>query len=223
MNKNNKMLISVSTEPVSSPEEMVVYLRELQALNVDYVHFDAMDGIFVPKVTYDHNYCAFINNNSIIPIDAHLMLAVPEEVVESYVKAGANIITVHYESFLNNRNDLEKCLKKIKSLGALAGLCIKPSTDINVIIDVLRFCDLVLVMGVDPGRSGQKFIEKTLFKVKILSGIRKQFKFNFIIEVDGGITPAISQQLKANGADMIVSGSFIHDSLNRKKAIFDLT
>ncbi len=217
MNIDKHRIIGVSIDPVPD-NQLISYLKEMQNYKIDYIHCDVMDGNFVANSTYDYNYVDVLNKKTIIPLDVHLMIEHPEKVIDKYIEAGANILTVHYESYLT-RKLLVKDLDHIREKGALAGVAICPGTDINNIVDFLDHCDVVLVMSVVPGQSGQSFLESTLLKISLLDKIRKQFNFKFILAVDGGITPEIADQIKALGADMIVSGTSIYQAENRKHTI----
>lgn len=215
---NKKMLVSASTDPIEKHEDVIKYVKELQDSKCDFLHCDVMDGVFVGKKTYGYGFLNHINLHSVIPLDVHLMIYSPEYSIKEYVKSGANIITIHYEAF-NSRKKLIKCLKEIKKNNVMAGLAISPRTEIHNVIDCLGYCDVVLLMSVFPGKSGQVFIEETYLRLKLLNKMREKFKFNFMIEVDGGVTPEIGDKLKEMGADILVSGSYLYDSENKRKAI----
>lgn len=217
MNINKEKIISVSIDPVPD-RELLPYLKEMQDYRVDYIHCDVMDGNFVSKVTYDNKYIDTLNKKTIIPLDVHLMIEHPERHIDKYLDAGANILTVHYEAY-TTRKELVKDLDHIRGRGALAGVAICPGTEVNNVVDFLNHVDVILIMGVIPGKSGQDFIDNVYLKIRMLDSIRKQFNFNFILAVDGGVTKEIAQELKKMGVDMIVSGTYIYESEQRKRAI----
>lgn len=217
MNINKEKIVSVSIDPVPD-RELLSYLKEMQDYRVDYIHCDVMDGNFVSKISYDDSYVDALNRKTIIPLDVHLMIEHPERRIDKYLDAGANILTVHYEAY-TTRKELVRDLDHIRDRGALAGVAICPTTEINNVVDFLSHVDLVLIMGVIPGKSGQEFIENVYLKIKMLDTIRKQFNFKFILSVDGGITKSVSNEIKKLGVDMIVSGTHIYESENRKRTI----
>ena len=159
--------------------------------------------------------------NTLLPLDVHLMINEPSKLIKKYFLAGAQIITVHYEAFAN-KNELVKCLKNISKMGAMAGIAINPSTEVVEIMPYLAYVDLVLVMSVVPGQSGQKFKESTYVKIKKLKQIRDDYGARFKIEVDGGINPSIAKELKTLGVDIVVSGSFLYGAEDLKSAIDEL-
>ncbi|MFA6859851.1 MAG: ribulose-phosphate 3-epimerase [Clostridia bacterium] len=216
-----KLRIAPSTHPVKIKSQVIEYAKALQEAGADFIHCDVMDGNFVSEITYDASFVKQINSNCIVPIEAHLMIVHPEEHVKEYIKAGANIITVHYESF-GKKSEVIECLENIKKLGALAGISFKPQTLVSEIYDFLPLCNLVLVMSVEPGKSGQLFIPSSLSKIKSLNTFREQNNFKFLIEVDGGVNPENTEEIKSCGADIVVSGSYLFLSSNPKESIDSL-
>lgn len=212
-----EVYVSVSTDPVKEYQGVVEYAKFLQG-KADFLHCDIMDGKFVEKMTYDYGLVSNINQNSLIALDVHLMCSEPLEVIDNYLDSGANIVTIHYEAF-KNKDDISKAIEKIKSRDALVGISFKPATEIKDIKVYLYQVDVVLVMSVEPGKSGQEFMPKTLEKIKLLDKIRKENSFTYKIEVDGGVNQDNAQQIIEAGADMLVSGSFIYNSENKAKAI----
>ena len=211
--------VSVSTDPISAYQEIVEYAQSVQGIT-DFLHCDIMDGVFVPKTTYDFALLKNINANTLVPLDVHLMVKEPLVYIEKYVLAGANIITVHYEAF-ENKNDLVKAIKQIRK-SALAGISLKPETHFK---DIKPFCfdiDLVLVMSVEPGASGQRFLTSTYKKIKEIDEFRKENDLSFKIEVDGGVTKDNAKLLRDLGVDVLVSGSYVFKSQDREKTIKEL-
>ncbi len=209
--------ISPSTNPISE-NELVNYALELQSLGADYLHCDVMDGVFVEAKCLNAEKIKEINLNSLIQLDVHLMMVTPIKQLKSYIKARPNIITLHLESFKKPETLLE-CLVKIKKAKILCGLSIKPNTPLELIYPYLPMLDLVLIMSVEPGQSGQKFIESTLNRIKTLSNHITKNNFNIIIEVDGGINKDNVKQVVESGANMVVMGSAMANCKNRKELI----
>lgn len=216
----NNVYISVSTDPIKEHQRISEYAKEMQGY-ADFLHCDIMDGFFVENKTYDAQLLKNINNHSLIMLDVHLMCDEPLKMIDDYIKAGANSITVHYEAF-KDKSDIMLAIDKIKKAGTLAGLAIKPETTIHDIKVYIHDFDIILVMAVEPGASGQKFMPSTFEKVKTLDLLRKENDFKYKIEVDGGIIPEISEKLINVGADMLVSGSYIFKANDKLKAIEQL-
>lgn len=181
----------------------------------DLIHFDVMDGVFVPNITFGPKMAKDIKSYTNIPLDVHLMIIHPEKYIEEFAKAGADYITFHIES----EADAEDTLKKIKSLGIKSGIVISPDTEVTEIENVLQYCDMVLVMSVYPGFGGQKFIESSLSKVKKLVALRNQNNYSYLIEIDGGINEDTIQKAKKVGVDVFVAGSAVFGKEDRKEAI----
>jgi ribulose-phosphate 3-epimerase len=178
----------------------------------DLIHVDVMDGHFVPNISIGALVVSKIKSKR--PLDVHLMIENPEKYIEFFAKAGAAIITVHAEA----TKDLKGLLEKIKSYGVKAGVSIKPKTPISKIQKVLDLVDMVLVMTVEPGFGGQKFIEKMMDKVKALRAKKPKLD----IEVDGGINEETAKIAVKAGANILVAGSYIFGAKNKKKAIDSL-
>jgi len=176
--------------------------------NVEYLHFDVMDGHFVPNLTFGPDILKQFRQNSNLFIDAHLMVDNPVRFTEAFAKAGADGITFHYEVF-NNIEECRKMIKFIKAFYIKAGISIKPNTDVSVIEPLLKDIDLVLVMSVEPGFGGQEFIPNSIGKIRYLDGYRKTNKLNYLIEVDGGINDKTAYEVLNAGCDILVAGSYI--------------
>ena len=212
--------VAVSTDPIKSYEEIVEYAKEMQD-KADLLHCDVMDGKFVQSKTYDWAMVENLNQNTALMLDVHLMVDEPLQSIENYIKAGANIVTLHYEAF-KKKEDLVKAINLVKSMKTLVGLSIKPETSFK---EVRLFCynlDLLLVMSVEPGKSGQKFLNNTFEKVKEIAKFRHDNNLNFKIEVDGGVNGDNAKQLREAGVDILVSGSYVFGATDRKKAIENL-
>lgn len=212
------MKVSLSTEPAG--DSVIDYVKQVENF-ADFMHCDVMDGIFVNNVRFSVEKLKNINSVSTIPLDVHLMVANPKKHIKNYADNGANIITVHYESY-NNYKDIIKDIKLIKKLGCLAGVSVNPDTFIDKIVPLLEMVDLVLIMSVVPGKSGQSFIVETYDKLKTLNKYRKYNNYKFLVEVDGGVNAEISQKLKDFDVDMVVSGNYVFKSENKHLAINSL-
>jgi len=189
---------------------------EVESAGADLIHVDVMDGHFVPNISIGPVVTKALRPITKLPLDCHLMVSRPDDWLEAFAKAGADIITVHAEVAYQ----LERTLNQIKSLGCLCGVSINPGTPLESIEEVLDIADIVLIMSVNPGFGGQKFIEKTLDKVKRLREFKKDK--NFMIEIDGGVTSENISKMKEAGVDIFVAGSAIFSQADRKKAIDDL-
>ncbi len=216
----NFLKVAPSTDPVPNEEELLSYVKKLNNI-ADYVHCDVMSKNFVTRDTINYDTIKQIYLKTLLPLDVHLMVKEPLHLVEKYINAGAQIVTVHYEAF-KNKNDLIKCLKLINKKNAIAGVAINPNTEVSEVMPYIAYADLVLVMSVVPGQSGQRFKESTYTKVKKLKQIRDDYGARFKIEVDGGIVPEISKRLRTLGADIVVSGSYVYCAEDRARAIDEL-
>ena len=218
MKKN--VYVSVSTDPVGGYQEIIDYAKEMQSI-ADFLHCDVMDGEFVKKFTFDENLVKNINSSSLIMLDVHLMVSEPLSLIQKYIDAGANFITVHYEAF-KNKEDLVKTIKLLKSKGIIAGVSIKPDTPFKVVKPYCFDADLILVMAVEPGASGQRFMFETYDKIKQINKFREENNLNFKISVDGGVSPENAKILTQYGVDILVSGSYVYKAADRKKAVKEL-
>lgn len=180
----------------------------------DYLHIDIMDGHFVPNISFGPTIASQISEISNVPLDIHLMVENPLEWVDKVIFDTTHFITVHAES-----HRFQESLVRIRYLGKKAGLAIKPETNIDSIKDVLHLVDLVLVMGVEPGFGGQVFIPSQLEKIEELNNLKKENKYNYDIEVDGGINTSVAKDCKDAGATILVAGTFIFNYEDRKKRI----
>ena len=169
----------------------------------DDLHFDVMDGTFVPAITFGSGILKMVSKKG-IPVDAHLMIANPEKHIEEFASAGAKYITIHTEAA---GFALRDTLMQIKSLGCKAGVSIKPFTSVKAIEEVLDIADLILIMTVEPGKGGQKLIPFTIDKVKEVKDLCLKNGYEKLIEVDGGINTDTAQLVKNAGANMLVAGS----------------
>ena len=191
-------------------------IKLVEAAGADWLHIDVMDGHFVPNITIGVPVTASIKNIASVPLDVHLMIENPEKYVEPFAKAGADIITFHYEAV--EENEINSLISFIKSFGVKAGMSIKPKTPAAKCFKYLENLDMVLVMTVEPGFGGQKFMPGCAEKIKF---IREQNK-DTIIQVDGGINAETGKICKDYGANSLVAGNYIYKSEDIKKAISSL-
>lgn len=191
---------------------------EITRNGADYIHLDIMDGHFVPNITFGPGVVKAIRPYSTLPFDVHLMIENPDLYIPEFVKAGADLITVHVETCPH----LHRTLQLIKSFNIKAGVVINPHTSVESIKSVLAECDIVLVMSVNPGFGGQSFINTSLDKIRILKELREQENYPYLIEVDGGINDQTAKLCKLSGADILVAGSYIFNSNDKLKAIDSL-
>ena len=184
----------------------------------DYIHFDVMDGVFVPNISFGIPVIEHVNKIAKKPLDVHLMIVEPDKFIEPFVKAGATIITVHYEACPH----LHRTIQLIKSFGVKASVCLNPHTPISVLEDIIADLDMVLLMSVNPGFGGQAFIENTYNKVKLLKELIEKKNQKCLIEVDGGVNNNTAKLLFEAGADVLVAGSFVFNSENPSETIANL-
>lgn len=187
--------------------------RDVEMINnstADWFHVDVMDGVFVPNISFGFPVIQAIKKHAKKPLDVHIMIVNPDQFVAEFAKAGADILTVHYEACTH----LHRTVQLIKSHGMKAGVALNPHTNVNVLEDVIEDLDLVLIMSVNPGFGGQKFIENAVQKVEKLKKIISERGCNTLIEVDGGVNLETGAQLVKAGADALVAGSFVFNSEN---------
>ena len=184
----------------------------------DYLHVDVMDGIFVPNISFGMPVIKSIRKVTDIIFDVHLMIERPERYIEEFAKLGSDIITIHYES----TSDPESVLKMIRATGKKAGISIKPGTDYSVLLPLLPLCDLVLVMTVEPGFGGQKFMHDMMAKVSALRAVVEREKYDIEIEVDGGINAETAAIASEAGANVLVAGSSVFAADDAKAAIEEM-
>ncbi len=191
-------------------------VEELEKAGADWIHIDVMDGHFVPNLTIGAPVVKAIKPHTNIPLDVHLMIENPQNYIEDFVKAGANIITFHYEA---TKEMTEDVISHIKSHDILVGLSIKPKTEPQEILKYLLMVDMVLVMTVEPGFGGQSFMEDCAQKIPV---IRQNAPENLIIQVDGGINEKTAKKCIDLGANSLVAGSYIFKSTDMEEAIKSL-
>lgn len=190
-------------------------VQAIQAAGADWLHLDIMDGHFVPNLTFGPDIISQLRRVCSLPFDVHLMVEPIELCIDLYHKAGADHITIHAEATTN----LHRHLITIKELGCKAGVSINPCTLVDSIFPVLNIVDQVLIMSVNPGFYGQKFIPSSIEKIETLAKRRKYHRLNFCIIVDGGVSSENAQHLITAGADVLVAGNSVFKQNDYKKAI----
>lgn len=184
----------------------------------DFVHCDVMDGVFVPNISFGIPVVQAVKSVSKKPLDVHLMIVNPEKYIEDFCRAGASILTVHYEACPH----LHRVIQQIKGCGIKASVCLNPHTPVALLEDIIEELDMVLLMSVNPGFGGQKFIENTYRKATQLKELIVKRNAQTLIEVDGGVNFEIGQRLYSYGVDILVAGSFVFNSKNPVETIANL-
>lgn len=180
-------------------------IKRVEETGINYLHLDIMDGHFVPNITFGPPVIKKLKSHTGLIFDVHLMIEKPERYIDDFIAAGADILTVHSEACIH----LHRTMQSIKDQGIKVGVALNPATPIVNITHVLDLADLVLIMSVNPGFGGQKFISSSLDKINELAEIKEKHKFNFIIEVDGGINPNTISKVVSAGAELLVAGSAV--------------
>ena len=192
--------------------------EEIEMINrseADYIHLDIMDGVFVPNISFGVPVVKHVAKISKKVLDVHLMVINPDTLIEPFVDAGADSITVHYETCTH----LHRTIFNIKNRGLRASVCLNPSSSVSLLEDIIGDVDMVLIMSVNPGFGGQPFIENTYKKIRQLRKLTDKYNPNCDIEVDGGVNFETAKKLYESGANVLVSGSFVFNADNPEETI----
>jgi len=193
-------------------------IRMINQSEADWIHFDVMDGVFVPNISFGLPVIQAVKKLAEKPLDVHLMIINPDPFIKPFRDSGADILTVHYEVC----NHLHRTLGSIRNEGMMTGVALNPHTSVDVLESIINEVDVVLLMSVNPGFGGQKFIQNTYQKVIRLRRLIEEKEANTLIEIDGGVNLGTGKLLFEAGADVLVAGSFIFDAENPVRTIHQL-
>lgn len=215
MRKKIKIAPSLLSADFSNLEKQIKLCEKGSA---DLLHLDIMDGHFVPNITFGPMVVKSVNSITDIELDTHLMIEKPERYIKDFADAGSDIITVHVETCPH----LHRTIQLIQSYGKKAGVTLNPSTPASALTQVLKFVDLILIMTVNPGFGGQKFIKEMIEKIETIARMRDNVNPNILIEVDGGVSEQNAKKLTDAGTDILVAGNSIFLQKNIPDAIKNL-
>lgn len=193
-------------------------IRLVEIGGADWIHCDVMDGKFVPNITFGPVVVEAVKKSTHLPVDVHLMIKDPDSFIEDFIKAGADYVSVHVEEVIH----LNRTVEIIKDLGAKAGVVVNPATPISSLKDIAEYVDLVLIMTVNPGFGGQKFISNSLRRIRETVDLRNSLNAKFLIEVDGGVNNKTIRKIREAGCDVFVAGSAIFHADNISAATTEL-
>ncbi len=193
-------------------------IKAVEQAGADWIHFDVMDGRFVPNITIGPMIVDAVKRVTDLPVDVHLMIVEPEKYVQDFADAGADLIAVHAET----GGHLNRTIQQIKEAGAKAGVALNPSTPVESLSWVLEYLDLVVIMSVNPGFGGQKFIPNSLERIRLLKSMITERNLPTLIEVDGGVNAKTVAAVAEAGADVLVAGSAVFNSDDYKATIGEL-
>lgn len=193
-------------------------IRLVEMGGADWIHCDIMDGHFVPNITFGPMVVEAIRKATKLPVDVHLMIENPAKYIKDFITAGADYVSVHVEEEIH----LNRTVNQIKELDAKAGVVINPGTPVNSIIDVAEYIDLLLIMTVNPGFGGQKFIKNSIRRIREAVALREKYNAKFLIEIDGGVNTSTAKAAFDAGAEVFVAGSSIFKSDNISAATVEL-
>jgi ribulose-phosphate 3-epimerase len=212
-------------QPIISPSLLSANFnalgQDIEMINqsqADWFHLDIMDGSFVPNISFGFPIIEHVKKMAQKPLDVHLMIVDPDRYIAEFKRVGADYLTVHYEACTH----LHRTIQNIKANGMKAGVSLNPHTSVSLLEDILPELDLVLIMSVNPGFGGQKFIAQTYRKIEKLAAMAQKSNPNLIIEVDGGVDSSNAEALCKSGATALVAGNFIFKSAQPKQTISDL-
>jgi ribulose-phosphate 3-epimerase len=206
---------SILTADFGNLEKVV---QMLNSSNADWIHIDVMDGVFVPNISFGFHLIRTIKKLSNKPLDVHLMIVQPERYFEQFRDAGADLICFHYEASVH----LHRSIQQLKELGVKAGVALNPHTPVQMLENIIQDLDMVLVMTVNPGYGGQKFIENSYFKIQQLKKMISEKSLQTLIEVDGGVDLVNAKKLVGSGVDILVAGNTVFASNDPLAAINSL-